>query len=187
MGPRIVHDMARNISVISYESRPTERSPDGRIWEQVQSGPPIYRLSSLSGDRDGAASDILDKDAIFDFSDKPVQVVLNLGDQKFNQACAGQILEGLQKKGWKIGPSQYTWYVTAKILNSSGILKVDGGGEFTIPFISYSWWLVDRGNRAVIKTENHYRLHPREVQVLHRQYQYPTATAWHSSRRRNCR
>ncbi len=159
----VVYDISRDLVVIVYDSgnnnivskvdKKLLRSVDGRVWKNLsRSG---YGLSPTTSGQGPIEQEIIKKDALFNFENTPVQLVMNLGDQRTNQRFAGQYLQALQEKGWQIGPSKYSWYITAGIGTSNENVMDKYGTQISLPAIDYRWTLIENGKGIITSTFSH--------------------------------
>ena len=79
----------------------------------------------------------------------PVQVEIDLGDTALAKNFAPRILTGLQKSGWKVGPSKFIIKLTTSAVDSNEEIEFMNSQRITVPMIVYTSTLLDDQGRIL--------------------------------------
>ena len=153
-----VFDFAKNRNSISFNP-PLEglmrRSIDGRFWMVPKEGTDSRWQSVLPEGNQSQLRELRPDLEIFRPRETPIQVAIDLCDDAIAERHSKLILSGLQKNGWKIGPSNYTLYVTGEIDRTSGpIIMMENRDPIAVPQVKYRWRLMSNDGVQILETHS---------------------------------
>jgi hypothetical protein len=165
----VMFDLRAKASAIGYKfpvghawpksGLPLRRSPDGRLWIGVPSGPETWGWSAMNvPDPNG------EKDRVFTSAERayfspistPLRLELDAGTPEFGKKLGSEVAARFQKLGYKIGPGGWTMRISHKVVDS-GTTFMRGKETLKIPKVTYTWELLDpKGSLAWSGTSDAY-------------------------------
>jgi WD40 repeat protein len=135
--------------------RTVTRGLDGRLWTkrgQPENNNFSWRQPSITTQPTKQEAGFLDPNRrIFDSTQEPIQVVLDIGNAEKAKKYAPGILTGLQRQGFKIGKSKNVLRIDTHISGSNNEIQFLDGNRVRTPIVLYSWELSDsNGNELAV-------------------------------------
>ncbi len=158
--------------LVFWEPGSMKRSPDGRLWHAHAIGsPPMpgFSPSSLTANLTDQERPFFAEDRrLYDPLSETVQVELDMGDEGLARKYAPALLEHLQSRGWKIGPSPRVIRVTTHATGSNEEIRFENGQTIEIPQIAYHWQLLDEKGQEISRGVSVGRFNARDTKYATR-------------------